>query len=97
MSALAKKQSVQQYLLQARLLETNVAALIKYPSASIGKQTSIMAIILLLNKYKKYVTKFTDEIERRLLKQEVIPAAEKIFSIFEAHTECLPDCAIQGG
>jgi len=83
----AEKQSVQQYLLQARLLEASVASLIKYPPASIGKETSIMAIILLLDKYKKYVTKFTDQIERRLLKQEVIPAAEKIFSIFEEHTE----------
>jgi len=46
-----------------------------------------MAIIELLEKYKKYVTKFTDQIERRLLKGEVIPAEEKIFSIFEEHTE----------
>ena len=46
-----------------------------------------MAIILMLDKYKKYVTKFTDQLERRLLKEEVIPAAEKIFSIFEQHTE----------
>ena len=83
----AKKQSVQQYLHQARLLEASVSALIKHPPASIGKETSIMAIILLLEKYKKYVTKFTDQIERRLLKQEVIPVAEKIFSIFEEHTE----------
>lgn len=83
----AKKQSVQQYLHQARLLEASVSALIKHPPASIGKETSIMAIILLLEKYKKYVTKFTDQIERRLLKEEVIPAAEKIFSIFEEHTE----------
>jgi IS5 family transposase len=45
-----------------------------------------MAIIVLLDKYKKYVPKFTAQIERRLLKEEVIPAAEKIFSIFEVHT-----------
>ena len=82
-----KKQSVQQYLHQARLLEASVAALIQHPPVAIGKETSIMAIVLLLDKYKKYVTKFTDQIERRLLKQEVIPAAEKIFSIFETHTE----------
>lgn len=82
-----KKQSVQQYLHQARQLEASVSALIKHPPASIGKETPIMAIILLLEKYKKYVTKFTDQIERRLLKEEVIPAEEKIFSIFEEHTE----------
>ena len=35
----------------------------------------------------KYVKKFMDQIERRLLKGEVIPAEEKVFSIFEEHTE----------
>ena len=82
-----KKQSVQQYLHQARLLEASVAALIIHPPVSIINERKVMAIILMLDKYKKYVTKFTDQIERRLLKEEVIPAAEKIFSIFEEHTE----------
>ena len=46
----------------------------------------MIAIIFLLEAYKNYVIKFTDQIERRLLKGETIPAEEKIFSIFEAHT-----------
>ena len=83
----AQKQSVQQYLHQARLLEASIAALLQHPPVAIGKKISILAIILLLDKYKKYVTKFTDQIVRRLLKQEVIPAAEEIFSIFEENTE----------
>ena len=46
-----------------------------------------MPVIIVLERYKNYVTKFTDQIERRLLKGEVIPAEEKIYSIFEEHTE----------
>ncbi|MCY7292396.1 MAG: ISNCY family transposase, partial [Ferruginibacter sp.] len=82
-----KKQFVKQYLHQARMLEAKVAELIKHPPLAIGSEAVIMAIIEVLEKYKKYVTKFTDQIERRLLKGEVIPAEEKIFSIFEEHTE----------
>ncbi len=85
-SAQAKKQSVQQYLYQTRLPEASVAVLIKHPPVSISKEQKVMSIIVLLEKYKKYVPKFTDKIEHRLLKEEVIPAAEKIFSIFEEHT-----------
>ena len=40
-----------------------------------------------LQQYSDYTSKFIDQIERRLLKGEVIPADEKIFSIFEPHTE----------
>ena len=82
-----KKQYVKQYLHQARMLEARVAELIEHPPVVIGSEELIMAIIELLEQYKKYVTKFTDQIERRLLKGEVIPAEEKIFSIFEEHTE----------
>ncbi len=82
-----KKQFVKQYLHQARMLEARAAELIKHPPVAIGTEEQIIAIIELLEKYKKYVTKFTNQIERRLLKGEVIPAEEKVFSIFEEHTE----------
>ena len=82
-----KKQYVKQYLHQAGMLEARVTELIKHPPLAIGSEELIMAIIEMLVKYKNYVTKFTDQIERRLLKGEVIPAEEKIFSIFEEHTE----------
>ena len=82
-----KKQSVKQYLHQARMLEARVAALIQHPPVAIGSEELIVAIITQLLKYKNYVTKFTDQIERRLLKAEVIAPEEKIFSIFEEHTE----------
>ncbi|MEJ7677041.1 MAG: hypothetical protein WKG06_04025 [Segetibacter sp.] len=37
----------------------------------------ILSIIISLEHYKDYVTKFTDQIERRLLKGEQIAAEEK--------------------
>ena len=84
-----KKNYVKQYLHQARMLEVRAAELIKHPPVKIGSEEQIIAIIELLNKYKGFVTKFTGQIDRRLLKGEVIPAEEKIFSIFEEHTEWL--------
>jgi transposase, IS5 family len=82
-----KKQLVKQYLHQARILEARATELIKHPPIAIGDEKQIMTIIELLEKYKKYVTKFINQIDRRLLKGEVIPAEEKVFSIFEEHTE----------
>ena len=84
-----KKQFVKQYLHQARMLEARAAELIKHPPLAIGSEEQIMAIIELLEKYKKYVTRFTNQIERRLLKGEAIPAEDPAQSgtIFEEHTE----------
>jgi IS5 family transposase len=84
-----KKQYVKQYLHQASVLEFKVTELIKHPPFAPGSEELIIVVIEMLNKYKNYVTKFTDQIERRLIKGEVIPAEEKIFSIFEEHTEWL--------
>lgn len=82
-----KKQYVKEYLAQARGLEARVGELIANPPVAGDKAIQIAAIIVALEKYKNYVSKFTDQIERRLIKGEVIPAAEKIYSIFEEHTE----------
>ncbi len=40
-----------------------------------------------LKMYHDYLLKFIDQVERRILKGEQIPHSEKIFSIFEPHTE----------
>lgn len=40
-----------------------------------------------LKKYTDYVTLFINQIDRRLLKGETIPSEEKVYSIFEEHTE----------
>jgi IS5 family transposase len=51
---------------------------------------AVETIIGQLVEYKKnYVTKFTDQVEYSLLKGGAIPSEEKIFSIFEEHTEWL--------
>ncbi len=54
--------------------------------------TNVKLIVLhitALKTYNDYAKKFTDQIERRLLKREAIPASEKIYSIFEENTEWL--------
>jgi len=84
-----KKQSVREYLRQAKRLESKVGEVIKNLPVVMDKEVMVMAIIAQLVKYKNYVAKFTDQLERRLLKGETIPAEEKIFSIFEEHTEWL--------
>ena len=84
-----KKQFVREYLRQARMLESKVEEVIKNPPIVLDKEMRLAAIITQLTKYKNYLTKFTDQIERRLLKGETIPSEEKIFSIFEEHTEWL--------
>ncbi|MBA2610528.1 MAG: ISNCY family transposase [Bacteroidetes bacterium] len=84
-----KKLFVKQYLRRARMLEAKVEEVIKNPPVVIDKELAVKAIIGQLVEYKNYVTKFTDQIERRLLKGEAIPSEEKIFSIFEEHTEWL--------
>ncbi len=84
-----KKSYVKQYLYQARMLEVRAAELIKHPPVKVGEEEQIVAIIEMLKKYKGFVTKFTNQIDRRLLRGEEIPAEEKTFSIFEEHTEWL--------
>ena len=84
-----KKQSVREYLQRARLLEEKIEEVIKNPPVVMGRKELIMAIIAQLIKHRNYLIKFIDQIERRLLKGEMIPAEEKIFSIFEEHTEWL--------
>lgn len=79
-----KKQSVKQYLQQARALVLRVEEVIKNYSATTEKT---IALIASLGHYKTYAVKFIDLTERRLIKDEVIPAEEKIYSIFEPHTE----------
>lgn len=46
-----------------------------------------MVILQELSRYCGYLRKFSDYIERRLINEEKIPAQEKIYSIFEEHTE----------
>jgi len=82
-----KRQSVKQYLWQASILVGRCDDVIKSCSVTTGNALTIIALLESLEHYKKYVVKFIDLTERRLIKDEVIPAQEKIYSIFEPHTE----------
>ena len=82
-----KKESVKLYLGAALELLERCQAITEHPLAVISSQQNVMVLIESLKHYCKYVAKFTDQIERRLIKGETIPAEEKVFSIFEPHTE----------
>lgn len=82
-----KKQSVKQYLSQANNLSRRFESIISHPPLNVINLEIILALVEELKRYNGFVKKFTGQIERRLLKRETIPAAEKIFSIFEEHTE----------
>jgi hypothetical protein len=82
-----KKKAVKEYLAVALELKERCKAIVKTPPVAIGSQQGIAAIITALNGYCEYADKFCDQIERRLIKGEQIPADEKVFSIFEPHTE----------
>ena len=67
------------HVLRARQTRAQVLAA---PANLFGEAT-----VLELDGYLAHVTRQIDQIERRVLKGEVIPHAEKVFSIFEPHTE----------
>jgi len=80
-----KKEAVKGYLSMALELKERCQAIIKNPPLNAG----VSKIVEFLKTYCDYAEKFCDQIERRLIKGEVIPADEKVFSIFEPYTEWL--------
>lgn len=82
-----KQQSVKEYIRQATVLVKRCEEVIENPPIVEGAGLKIIALMLELSRYCEFLKKFTDQIERRLIDQEKIPAAEKTFSIFEEHTE----------
>ena len=82
-----KKQSLKEYLRQTKVLLERCEALIQNPPIVEEGDLKIMVLLLELGRYCEFLKKFSDQIERRLIKEEKIPAEEKIFSIFEEHTE----------
>jgi hypothetical protein len=84
-----KIESVKLYLAAALELQERFEHIIKHPPVvtDIGALVAIAGIVDGLGYYCDYVKKFADQVERRIIKGEEIPAEEKIFSIFEPHTE----------
>ena len=52
-----------------------------------GMGIETIAVIMLVEKYIMHAERQVDQIRRRVVKNETIPHHEKVFSIFEEHTE----------
>jgi len=80
------KQKAQDYLETARNLSVKIKAnrseLLLKGSSPLG-----LALLVSLDGYRDLLNKHIDLVERRLIKGETIPHSEKLFSIFEQHTE----------
>lgn len=78
------EETAQKYIEQALLLLLKIESnMDDFPIADI----SDLLHAIDLEKYMKFLTKHVDLVERRILKGEVIPHGEKMFSIFETYTE----------
>ena len=82
-----KKQSVKLYLEHTQSLVNRCEVILENRAALAFTSPSAMLAVIGLEQYKAYAIKMIDLVGRRLIKDEVIPAAEKIYSIFEPHTE----------
>lgn len=87
-----KEQRVQsivtKYLEQTLALSLKVKLVLSRPSTCFSKIQSIKKISE-LQSYFKMLQKHIDLVERRIIKGEVIPSSEKLYSIFETHAEWL--------
>lgn len=87
-------QAHQQYIDLCELHLAKIAEIIvKIESSSKNVMTSIAADIITvatisdIHKFKAHAVRQIDQIIRRVMNDEVIPHAEKVFSLFEPHTE----------
>jgi IS5 family transposase len=83
------RQSTKQYL----AISGQVSARVKQSRIDLAPYAAIdlllMALLKQLEYYHEMVDKHIDLVERRIIKGEKIPHQEKVFSIFEPHTEWL--------
>lgn len=80
-----KKQSVKIYLQHSEALVHRCQDILD--SNIIANSPAAIIAIVELQSYISYAVKMIDLVRRRLIEGEVIPAADKIYSIFEPHTE----------
>ena len=83
-----KKKSVKIYLEQTNSLVHRCQAILANKADVAFRPASVLTLVG-LQRYTDYAVKLIDLTHRRLIKDEIIPAAEKIYSIFEEHTEWL--------
>ena len=81
-----KKQSVKIYLEQIKKLVVRCQAILDVKQ-ELSLSPATLTAFVALQLYRDYAVKMIDLTHRRLIKNEVIPAEEKIYSIFEEHTE----------
>jgi len=80
------KEKAKEYLRLARQLNDKVTNSKKTINTGLTT-TQELARLLQLDYYQSMLIKHIDLVERRLIKGEIIPHEEKLFSIFEPHTE----------
>lgn len=80
-----KKQSVKIYLHHSETLVHRCQEILD-SNIAVDSPAAIIAMVG-LRSYISYAIKMIDLVRRRLIQDEVIPAADKIYSIFEPHTE----------
>lgn len=83
----AIRSQVTEYLRLAREIDEKIAESSHELYHSPLFDVKLFALLKELSYYQEMIKKHIDLIERRLLKGETIPSAEKLFSIFEPHTE----------
>jgi hypothetical protein len=81
------KTQVSEYLRLAGELEEKIAKSSRQLYHSPAFDGKLFALLEGLSYYQEMIAKHIDLIERRLLKGQTIPSEEKVFSIFEPHTE----------
>jgi IS5 family transposase len=85
------KELTTQYLRLAKGLEEKISESITrgYEQLIFNDDLILLVIVMELEKYLQYLKKLSKLVERRLLNGEKIPSEDKIYSIFEPHTEWL--------
>lgn len=81
------KAEVEEYLRLARGLNEKLTQSQEQLYSSPLFDENLLVTLQGLSYYQEMISKHIDLIERRLLKGEKIPSSEKIYSIFEPHTE----------
>jgi len=84
----AVKQVHQKFTTLAQyFLNKSEAALRKINDSSVVINTSDLALIGVIDHFSRHANRQINQIIRRVLQEEVIPHAEKVFSLFQPHTE----------
>jgi len=79
------KQETKLYLDKTKNLAKKIEIVFNTPISTVSNK--VLALLESLAYYEKMLVKHIDLVDRRLLKGEVIPHEEKIFSIFQDYTE----------